>query len=184
MLRYAFSYIIVAGKVFGQFLKRNKLTLILIAYLFLLSNVFTEKYYSKLEKYNLKQIDNSLIDEASNDTSIRSKRVHVRSSLVTTSTVPVKPVVESVDAVYTWVNGSDADFIRSYNESHLGIKSNPDDTGKGRFTDMNQMLYSLRSIEMYAPWIRDIFIVTNGQIPNWLNISHSSQDYLENVTCN
>jgi len=56
------------------------------------------------------------------------------------------------------------------------MKSNPNDTGKGRFTDMNQMLYSLRSIEMYAPWIRNIFIVTNGQIPNWLNLSHSSQD--------
>ena len=77
MLRYAFSYIIVAGKVLGQFLKRNKLKLVLIAFLFLLSNVHTEKYDVKLEKYNSKQIDNSLIDEESNDTS----------STVTSSTV-------------------------------------------------------------------------------------------------
>ena len=42
---------------------------------------------------------------------------------------------------------------------------------------MNQMLYSLRSIEMYAPWIRKIFIVTNGQKPNWLNLNKSRQDW-------
>jgi len=38
--------------------------------------------------------------------------------------------------------------------------------------DHNELLYSLRSIERYAPWVRKIFIVTNGQIPNWLNVNH------------
>ena len=35
--------------------------------------------------------------------------------------------------------------------------------------DFDQLLYSLRSIELYAPWIRHVFIVTNGQIPYWLD---------------
>ena len=155
VFRYAISYVIVAGKVLVDFRSATSWHYFYKAFLYLSSNVFTENYAESIEKYNF-----------------------------TSSTVPIKPVVESVDAVYTWVNGSDADFKRSYNESDLGMKSNPNDTGKGRFTDMNQMLYSLRSIEMYAPWIRNIFIVTNGQIPYWLNLSHSSQDYLENFTCN
>ena len=25
---------------------------------------------------------------------------------------------------------------------------------------------------MYAPWIRKIFIVTNGQIPEWINLAN------------
>lgn len=33
------------------------------------------------------------------------------------------------------------------------------------------MLYSLRSIEQYAPWIRHVYIVTNGQVPYWLDLS-------------
>ena len=41
-----------------------------------------------------------------------------------------------------------------------------------KFSDFNQLKYSLRSIEMYAPWIRNIFIVTNGQKPSWVNIDH------------
>ncbi|GFR86364.1 N-acetylglucosamine-1-phosphotransferase subunits alpha/beta, partial [Elysia marginata] len=39
-----------------------------------------------------------------------------------------------------------------------------------RFEDNEELRYSLRSIEKYAPWVRHIFIVTNGQIPYWLNL--------------
>ena len=37
---------------------------------------------------------------------------------------------------------------------------------------MDQLKYSLRSIELFASWTRDIYIVTNGQTPNWLNLEH------------
>ena len=43
---------------------------------------------------------------------------------------------------------------------------------KGRFYDWDTLKYSLRSIVKYAPWIRKVHIVTNGQIPKWLNISN------------
>ena len=33
-----------------------------------------------------------------------------------------------------------------------------------------ELRYSLRSVEKYAPWVRHVFIVTNGQIPYWLNL--------------
>lgn len=32
--------------------------------------------------------------------------------------------------------------------------------------------YSLRSLETNAPWIRHIYIVTNGQVPSWLDTSN------------
>ena len=38
------------------------------------------------------------------------------------------------------------------------------------YLDFDQLLYSLRSIEKYASWVRHVYIVTNGQIPNWLNL--------------
>ena len=38
---------------------------------------------------------------------------------------------------------------------------------------LNQELkYSLRSLEKYAPWINKVYIVTNGQIPKWLNLDN------------
>uniref|UniRef100_T2MCA8 N-acetylglucosamine-1-phosphotransferase subunits alpha/beta n=1 Tax=Hydra vulgaris TaxID=6087 RepID=T2MCA8_HYDVU len=47
-----------------------------------------------------------------------------------------------------------------------------EDLASNRFADNNELKYSLRSIDTFAPWVRKIFIVTNGQIPNWLNLDH------------
>ena len=45
--------------------------------------------------------------------------------------------------------------------------------------DFEQLEFSLRSLEYYAPWVRHVYIVTNGQIPVWLN---ASSDYISIVT--
>lgn len=41
-----------------------------------------------------------------------------------------------------------------------------------RMTDNGELRYSLRSIETFAPWVRRIYLVTNGQVPAWLNVNH------------
>lgn len=41
-----------------------------------------------------------------------------------------------------------------------------------RFRDNSELKYSLRSLFKYAGWVRKVFIVTNGQIPNWLDLRH------------
>lgn len=47
-----------------------------------------------------------------------------------------------------------------------------EDVAEHRFADNDELKYSLRSLEKYAPWIRNVYIVTNGQKPSWLNTSH------------
>ena len=44
--------------------------------------------------------------------------------------------------------------------------------GAHRFADNEELRYSLRSLYKFAPWVRNIYILTNGQIPSWLNIDH------------
>lgn len=39
-----------------------------------------------------------------------------------------------------------------------------------RFRDSNELRYSLRSLIKNAPWIHHIFLVTDNQIPSWLNL--------------
>ncbi len=41
-----------------------------------------------------------------------------------------------------------------------------------RYADYEQLRYSLRSLEKYAPWVRNVFIVTSGQIPYWLDLDN------------
>ncbi|XP_055919955.1 N-acetylglucosamine-1-phosphotransferase subunits alpha/beta [Eupeodes corollae] len=69
------------------------------------------------------------------------------------------------DVVYTWVNGSDPEFTKS-------VRQFDPHYDPARFDDKNELKYSLRSLEKYAPWVRNVYIVTNGQIPHWLDLSY------------
>ncbi|XP_041367858.1 N-acetylglucosamine-1-phosphotransferase subunits alpha/beta-like isoform X2 [Gigantopelta aegis] len=50
--------------------------------------------------------------------------------------------------------------------------SQNEDVSSSRFEDNEELRYSLRSIEKFAPWVRHIYIVTNGQIPYWLDLEN------------
>ncbi|XP_037073450.1 N-acetylglucosamine-1-phosphotransferase subunits alpha/beta-like [Pollicipes pollicipes] len=43
-----------------------------------------------------------------------------------------------------------------------------DAVAPSRFADSQELRYSLRSLERFAPWVRRVYLVTNGQIPDWL----------------
>ncbi len=75
-----------------------------------------------------------------------------------------------VDAVYMWVDGDDPKIIEKRNK-HLkleGKELNIQSANKGRFFDNEELKYSFRSLEKYAPWIRHIYLITDNQTPKWL----------------
>ncbi|KAK8386699.1 hypothetical protein O3P69_017869 [Scylla paramamosain] len=57
-------------------------------------------------------------------------------------------------------------------QAMLMLQSDLKEIDANRFEDNEELRYSLRSLEQYAPWVRRIFLVTNGQIPHWLNLDH------------
>ncbi len=81
-----------------------------------------------------------------------------------------------IDLVYLWVNGEDEQWAakRNYWLQRCGGQSASKavETGDCRYVQHDELKYSLRSVELYAPWIRRIFIVTDGQTPDWLDTSH------------
>lgn len=78
-----------------------------------------------------------------------------------------------IDLVYLWVDGNDPAWQAKRN-AFIGIpQDNSPLNCKGRYANNDELKYSLRSVEMYAPWIRKIFIVTDNQIPEWLDTSNS-----------
>jgi len=82
------------------------------------------------------------------------------------------PLNENIDLVYTWVNGSEIAFKKSLVANIASNETENAETRAQRFQDFDQLKYSLRSVDENAPWFRNIYIVTNGQIPVWLNTSH------------
>ena len=74
-----------------------------------------------------------------------------------------------IDLVYLWVNGNDP-IWQAKRDACIGkTKEHSAVNCDGRYADNDELKYSLRSIEKYAPWIRRIFIVTDNQTPEWLN---------------
>ena len=76
---------------------------------------------------------------------------------------------EPIDAVYLWVNGADRRFRQALRDV---IPAAGADAASNRFRDSGELKYSSRSLEQFAPWLRKVFLVTNGQVPGWLNRNH------------
>ncbi|MGP5482314.1 Stealth CR1 domain-containing protein [Brachybacterium alimentarium] len=76
-----------------------------------------------------------------------------------------------VDAVYTWVDGTDPQWLER--KRHALERNSGDPMPEAaaedlRFVGHDELRYSLRSLENYAPWVRHVYIVTDGQRPDWL----------------
>jgi hypothetical protein len=79
-----------------------------------------------------------------------------------------------IDMVYLWVDGSDEQWLAKRDgELKKAGKLPLEAIGTCRFTDNDELLFSLRSIEKHASWINRVFIVTDSQIPKWLNTDNS-----------
>ncbi len=109
-------------------------------------------------------------------TSLREKNLPRRGSVGHLADVlrsPTEQVVRfDVDFVYTWVDCYDADWNEMYMKHRP--RGERDATSMSRFYNRNELMFSLRSLEMYAPWVNNIHIVSNCRPPRWLNTEHPS----------
>lgn len=76
-----------------------------------------------------------------------------------------------IDVVYTWVDGADPAwqerFARARAEA-AGLDFHPQALADNRYESRDELRYSLRSLELYAPWVRHVYLVTDRQTPTWL----------------
>ncbi|MEE1737645.1 stealth family protein [Streptomyces sp. BE147] len=77
-----------------------------------------------------------------------------------------------VDAVYTWVDGADPEWIRRRATALGRTDYHEQAISAARFTSRDELRYSLRSLHQFAPWLRTVYLVTDGQTPAWLNRDH------------
>jgi hypothetical protein len=88
-----------------------------------------------------------------------------------------------VDLVYLWVSGQDPKHRekRNYWLQQYGLPPrlfNPD----VRYVEEDELRYSLRSVEAFVPWARKIFIITDNQVPPWLNLAHPKIQMVEQAS--
>lgn len=71
-----------------------------------------------------------------------------------------------IDVVYTWVNSDDPAWQARFAE-HVGKATTTTHASELRFLSRDELKYSVRSVLKFAPWVRNIFIVTDRQVPDW-----------------
>ena len=99
-----------------------------------------------------------------------------------------------IDVVYTWVDGADPDWQKLYIEHALPLLTNTPakkESAAGtslfvkvtgdimqdpeifdRYASRDELKYSLRSVDRFLPWVRNIIIVSNCRPPAWLDTKH------------
>lgn len=73
-----------------------------------------------------------------------------------------------IDFIITWVDGNDP-LWQAEKSRYMGIGG---DARANRYREWNTLRYWFRGVEKYAPWVNNVFFVTWGHLPEWLNTEH------------
>jgi hypothetical protein len=77
-----------------------------------------------------------------------------------------------IDVIYTWVDSSDPRWrqkFAAYSGRNLDAELHWEASGEQRFRSRDELKYSLRSLSLYAPWVRHVYIITDGQVPEFID---------------
>lgn len=77
-----------------------------------------------------------------------------------------------IDFVITWVDMNDPKWQAEYNLYSTSRNISENGKSEARFRDNGLLRYWFRGVEKFAPWVRKIHFITNGQKPDWLDINN------------
>lgn len=67
-----------------------------------------------------------------------------------------------IDVVFTWVDGSDPNHLKARNKFIFGNNRKPEgDVSSYRWESSGEIIQSVKSVREYAPWVRNIYVVTS-----------------------
>lgn len=78
--------------------------------------------------------------------------------------------LHDIDFVLMWVDGADEQWRRK-RDAYRGA-GEQGDAQNIRYRDWGLLPYWFRGVEKFAPWVRRIYLVTDGQCPAWLRRDH------------
>lgn len=84
-----------------------------------------------------------------------------------------------IDIVYTWVDGSEKKWRDKFELTFESNKKSNENhaLSESRFDNNNEINYSIKSIKKNIPWVRNIYIITDGQSPS-LDIDHKKNNII------
>lgn len=93
--------------------------------------------------------------------------------------------MDNIDFVVTWVNSEDSKWQSKKKQFTSESSQISSMNTQSRYRNYRLFKYWFRAVEKYAPWVHKIFLITDDQVPTWLDttnekivlINHS--DYID-----
>ncbi len=89
------------------------------------------------------------------------------------NSLEVEPRGQPIDVVYTWVNSADPEWQDAWQTAFPERSFDAD-----RYSNHDELRYSLRSLGKYAPWLNRIYVVSNCAPPSWLSLEYSGIEWV------
>lgn len=108
---------------------------------------------------------------------LKNPRLSSNVSSITAISIKSRNLFDSppfpIDVVFTWVDGADPKWMDNFIKwSQLDKVRFTKTNTKLRYESLDEIKYSIRSVEQNIGWFNKIFIVTANQHPDWINLSH------------
>ncbi len=84
-----------------------------------------------------------------------------------------------IDFIVPWVDDKDPVW-QEKKAQHTGSKPTSGNED-ARYRDWDTLKYWFRGVEKYAPWVRNIYFVTDNQKPSWLNTDHPKLKWVKHT---
>lgn len=91
--------------------------------------------------------------------------------------------MNKIDFVILWVDGNDKEWLKEKNKYQTDKKLLS--ASASRYRDWDNLQYWFRGVEKFAPWVNNIYFITYGHLPKWLNTNNpklkiiNHKDYLK-----
>ncbi len=84
-----------------------------------------------------------------------------------------------IDFVVTWVDGCDPDWLEK--KAKYTGKIAAEGNSEARYRDWDTLKYWFRGVEKFAPWVNNIYFVTDNQKPEWLDVNHPKLKWVKHT---
>ena len=87
--------------------------------------------------------------------------------------------IPEIDFVVTWVDDTDPVWLAK--KAEYDIKKDETINSAARYRDWETLKYWFRGVEKFAPWVRNVYFVTDNQKPDWLNIDNPKLKWVKHT---
>lgn len=83
---------------------------------------------------------------------------------------------QKIDFVIPWVDGDDEKWLEKRSQY---TSNQSDDAGEYRYRNLVDLRYVFRGIEQHASWVNKVHFITEGHLPDFLDINHPKLNIVE-----